>query len=411
MKVINKIYQKVLISAKYISFSKTILLISLLMLWDKVSQKKIIILDLEEFGFIQYILPIVRNLQKKDGSISYYIATNYIDSYDKFSELGVPDNKIFHNDITPALFLTDVFLSPHTYGQGPRRSIRINVSHNLPVKREWWPIGGVLNYNIHFLTGPMQRKKYENMFRKNRIDTKKIQILNIGFPKSDALLQGRYEKGDVLRGLGLNPEKSTLLYAPSWDPGASLRSFGEEVIENLLTIRKVNVIVKLHPVSYTPETSPNFEFYTGGIKWVDRLSRFEQNPNFRHVPEYSIDPLLLASDVMITDISSVALEFIILDRPVIYLDCPEYFEKTLKMPGWDTDSEYACNDPKANAGRHVGLVVEELSELRATVQRSLDVPHEFSERRKRLSKQLLYNPGKGSEAAANAIMELLDVRN
>jgi CDP-glycerol glycerophosphotransferase (TagB/SpsB family) len=247
------------------------------------------------------------------------------------------------------------------------------------------------------------------MFKKYKIETENIQLLNIGYPKSDRLLQGGYKREKVLSALGLNSINPTILYAPAWDPGASLRSFGEEVIKKLLTIKKVNVMVKLHPVSYTPETSPNFQFYTGGINWVDKLSYFEKYLNFRHVAKYSIDPLLIASDVMITDISSVALEFIVLNRPVIYLDCPEYFEKTLKMPAYNSNPDFVRNDPRANAGRHVGLVAEDLSQLIAGVQRSLKNPNEFLEKRKALSEHILYNPGKGAEAAAKAILDLINL--
>jgi hypothetical protein len=367
--------------------------------------KKILILYIEELGFIQYILPVVKALKQINPPISYYIATDYI-SFDKeLATFNVPQNKIFYPSICSWLWLADMFLSASVYGKGPKRAIRVNIAHNLPVKVERYPKEAVLNYNVHFLTGPLQSDQYKNMFKKYGIETKDIQMLNIGYPKSDALLQGVYKRGDVLHSLGLNPENPSILYAPAWDPGASLRSSGAEVIEKLLTLKNINLIVKLHPVSYTPETSPNFEFYTGGINWIENLSRFEKNPNFRHVAEYTIDPLLVASDVMITDISSVALEFMTRDRPVVYLDCPEYYEKTLR--DWGQDPELARNDEHLNAGRNAGIIVKDPSELINAVKRSLIHPEEFSEKRNALSNRLLYNPGKGSEAAAKAILDLL----
>jgi len=300
-----------------------------------------------------------------------------------------------------------MFLSASVYGKGPKNAVKINVSHNQPVKIESYPKEQMLNYDVHFLTVPLHREQYENMLQKLGIEHENIRLLDIGYPKSDALLIGSYDKADVLRNLGLDPEIPVVLYAPAWDPGASLRSFGEKVIEKLLDLKTINVIVKLHPVSYTPRTSQHFEFYTGGVDWVEKFSRFDTLPNFKHVIDFLIDPLLRASDVMVTDISSVALEFIVLDRPVIYIDCPEYFDKTLKMPAWNTDPEYVRNNPRANAGRHVGLVVEDLDKLADAVQRSFDNPDELSGKRKALARSLLYNHGKGAEAAANAILALL----
>ncbi|HCJ66665.1 MAG TPA: hypothetical protein DHV62_04890 [Elusimicrobia bacterium] len=379
------------------------------MIWDILHNKKILILYIEELGFIQYIMPVVEELKKRNPPISYYIATDYISFKRELAPFSVSKIKTFYPGICHYLWFADMFLSASVYGKGPKSAIRVNISHNQPTKFECYPKEAVLNYNVHFLTGPLHREQYENMFKKYKIQTNNIQMLNIGYPKSDALLQGVYKRDDILRSLGLNLRNPTILYAPAWDPGASLRSFGEDVIEKLLALKNANIIVKLHPVSYTPEISPNFEFYTGGINWVDKLSRFEEYSNFRHVVDYSIDPLLVAGDVMVTDISSVALEFIVLDKPVIYLDCPEYFEKTLKMPAWNSDPEFVRNDPRANAGRHVGLVVEDLTKLLDAVDRSINNPAKFSDKRKTLSKKLLYNPGNGAKFAAKAILGLLRI--
>jgi CDP-glycerol glycerophosphotransferase (TagB/SpsB family) len=384
-----------------------LVVVGILMMWERLHGKKILILYIEELGFIQYILPVVETLKKNKTPISFYIATDYVSFDKKLAPFDVSKNKTFASSLCSWLWMADMFLSASVYGEGPRHAVRINLSHNQPTKIECYPKAPLLNYNVHFLTGPLHRNQYERMFEKHKIQTKTIQMFNIGYPKSDALLQGVYKREHALRALGLDCRNPTILYAPAWDPGASLRSFGEDVIEKLLTLENMNIIVKLHPIIYTPETSPNFEFYTGGIDWTKKLSRFAKYSNFRHVTKYSIDPLLAASAVMITDISGVALEFIVLDRPVIYLDCPEYFEKTLRMPGWNTDPEYARNDPRANAGRHVGLVIKELTQLPDVVQRSFDNPDEFSQKRRALREQLLYNPGKASEAAANVILDLL----
>ncbi|MEZ4689351.1 MAG: hypothetical protein R3A12_03890 [Ignavibacteria bacterium] len=47
------------------------------MLKDKLSGKKIIILDIEEPFICSYILPAYNALKKKTNKISYYIATHY----------------------------------------------------------------------------------------------------------------------------------------------------------------------------------------------------------------------------------------------------------------------------------------------------------------------------------------------
>jgi hypothetical protein len=375
---------------------------------DKLSGRKVVIVFIEELGFIQFIRPVYDELVRKGGGrIAFYIASEYADRDDHLAVFGVVRSRRFHPRLARALFLADVFLSASVYGKGPRTSTRINISHNQPTKFEAYPREYVMNYDVHFLTGPLHREQYEHMFALHGLDTNKYRLVNVGYPKSDALLQGKYERTAVLAGLGLDEKRRTILYAPAWDPGGSLRSFGEQVIDQLLSIPDANVIVKLHPVSHTPPSSASYEFYTGGVNWKQRFSKYEANPRFRHVSDFQVDPLLVAADLLVTDFSSVALEFVGLDKPIIYIDCPEYFEKTLKMPGYETDPEYVKNNPRANAGRHVGIVVESVDGLAAAAVGALANPTAGSAARRELAGRLLYNPGRGAEVAAQEILKIL----
>jgi hypothetical protein len=377
---------------------------------DKAAGKKIVIIFVEELGFIQFILPIFQELERRAGKrISYYIASEYAEHDEQLAVFGVPSSKRFHPRLARAFLLADVFLSASVYGKGPKTARRINISHNQPTKFEAYPKEYVMNYDVHFLTGPLHRDQYEHMFALHNLDTKEYQLVDIGYPKSDALLQGKYSRVEVLETLGLDPARKTVLYAPAWDPGGSLRSFGDKVVRQLLSLPETNVIVKLHPVSHTPKSSPTYDFYTGGVNWTAHFQGYEANPLFRHVAGFQVDPLLVAADLLVTDFSSVALEFVGLDKPIIYLDCPEYYEKTLKLPGYESDPDYVKNNPRANAGRHVGIVVEDVSTLASAASSALLNPSLNSEKRRELAAQLLYNPGRGGAAAASAILAILGI--
>lgn len=377
---------------------------------DKLKGSRIIIVFVEEPGFIQFLLPVVEELKRRRGSsISWYLATEHAARVDQLAAFDVPYERQFHPRLAQALLLADVFLSASVYGKGPPTSLRINISHNQPTKFEAYPKEHLRNYNVQFLTGPLHREQYEHMFELHQLDLARVKLVNVGYPKSDALLQGRYTRQQVLEQLGLDPTRKTVLYAPAWDAGGSLRSFGTEVVEHLLALGDVNVVVKLHPVSYTEISSPNFEWYTGGVDWTERFRHFEENSRFRHVSSFQIDPLLAASDVLVTDFSSVALEFMVLDKPVIYLDCPEYFEKTLKHPAYNSDPDYVRNDPRANAGRHAGVVVEHVTGLGRVTRECLANPQTGSDKRRQLAATLLYNPGRGAEAAAATVLDMLRI--
>lgn len=385
--------------------------LNLRMISDKALGKKIIILDIEEISFIPYIYPIFKSLKQKTDKISYYISTHYRGnrSLEKFD---VPINKQFDVCLSRKFSKADIFLSPHIYGKGHKDTLKIHINHNQPVKYESYQKQDFVNYDIHFLTSPLHREQTENTINKYKLENLNIRLFDIGYAKSDELLNGKYNRNEVLNELKLDPDKKTVLYAPSWDEGLSLRTQGEGIINEILKTKNINFIVKLHPISYCPENGPNYLFYTGGINWKEKLKKFESYKNFRHISEGSIDELLAASDVMVTDLSSVALEFIILNKPVIYIDCPVFFEKTLKevYSGFgDTTPEFTRDDPKANAGRHTGEVVYDIEKLPEVINKFLKNPEINSEKRIELSKKLAYNPGKAADTAALAIIKLLEL--
>ena len=387
------------------------LMLNMRMLADKLSGKKVAILDIEELSFIPHFLPLYKALKRKTEKISYYIATHY--TGDKaLSEFGISESKQFPVIMSRSLSNADVFISAHIYGVGNQSSYKIHINHNQPVKYQSYMKRDFINFDAHFLTSPLHREQTENTIRSYGLEKMKIDLFDIGYSKSDALLNGEYSREKVLNDLGLSPNNKTVLYSPSWDEGLSLRTNGKKIVEKLLENDGVNVIVKLHPISYCPPDGPNYYFYTGGIDWTKEFCDFETNKNFRHVPVSNIDPLLSAADLMVTDVSSVALEFIMLDRPVIYIDCPEFFEKTLAKvyTGFgETTAEFVKNDPKANAGRHTGIVVENIDDLPLAVKRCLDNPGELTEKRRELSKKLSYNPGTASEAASDTIIKILKI--
>lgn len=383
--------------------------ISFKMFLDKLRGKKIIILDVEELSFIPYILPIYQALQTRTNSVSYYIGTHYIGNKE-LEVFEIPLKKQFSVNLSREFSGADIFLSPHIYGVGSPSSVRIHINHNQPVKYEAYQKTDFVNFEVHFLTSPLHREQTENTIRNYNLEDRNIKLYETGYAKSDKLLSGEYDRDKIVIELGLDPSLKTILYSPSWDEGLSLRSFGEKVIENILDVENVNVIVKLHPISYCPADGPNYEFYTGGTDWKQKLSKFETVKNFRHIPSTNIDPILAAADVMVTDVSSVALEFIMLDKPVIYIDCPDFFEKTLKKTYknfGNTTPDFVRNDPKANAGRHVGRVVYDIKDLKTEIVRALNDPGELSDKRKKFAEQLSYNPGHAAEAAAGTILEIL----
>ena len=371
---------------------------------DRAQGRNILVFHLSSAGHVQFMLPVYEELKRRQAPLAYYIAMDY-PMLDKIQDFGLPARRCFLAKIAKWLYLTDIFIEGEIYGRGPRQAVKVFAGHGQPNKHTNWSDENLRAFDVYFLYGPLEREMFEVIQQSRPESTRHIQLMNIGYPKLDAQLQGRYDREQILLDLGLDPLYRTVIYAPAWDPGGSLRNYGTRVAEALLSIKDINVIVKLHPVSLEPPDSPYYEFYTGGVDWSREFAALEEHPRFKYVNAYLVNPLLVASDVMVTDFSGVALEFMTLDRPVIYIDCPEFYEVTLRK--WGSDPELAKNDDRFNAGRNYGVVVQDLSQMVSAVKRSLECPEELSEKRKAFISRFLYNPGKGSEMAANVILDLL----
>ncbi len=207
----------------------------------------------------------------------------------------------------------------------------------------------------------------------------------VGWPKLDALVNGLFQRDEVLSRLRLNPERLTVLYAPSHTIHSSLYTMGEEVIETVKKMR-LNLIIKLHDLLYDPTRNP--------INWQERLSRHEGN-GVAIVRDYDVCPYLVASDILISDASSVANEFTLLDRPIVFLDCPDLIEayrKTVDLETW---------------GRKIGYTVKDSKQLAAALRQAIETPQEHSPIRTAAAQDIFYKPGTATDRVVREIYAML----
>ena len=375
---------------------------------EKSLGRRIIVFHICSLGQIQFIAPIHREILRRKLPFACFLACDY-DIRSHTVGMDISPSRFMTTATAQQMELTDIFLQAEIWARGPEHAFRIFVGHGQPNKWTYWSNDNLKSFDFYFLYGELERSMFQVIMQSNVESTKHIKLFNIGYPKLDDQIQGKFDRETILRELNLDPAKKTVIYAPAWDPGGSLRTLGTGVVAKLLEIADINIIAKLHPASLEPPDSPSFEFYTGGVNWLEEFRKLESNPRFRYVNEYLINSLLFASDLMVTDFSGVALEFMTLDRPVIYLDCPEFYEKTLV--GWGNDPEVSKNDERFNAGRNTGLLARDLGELPGQVKRALNDPAELSQQRKRLVDRFLYNPGRGSAASVDALEQILDIRD
>ena len=213
----------------------------------------------------------------------------------------------------------------------------------------------------------------------------------IGFPKVDALVNGAWSATTVRLGLGIDPARPTIIYAPTYSPASSLHVAGEQIIDTLLN-SGFNVIVKLHDFSLLPHAK-----YTAGEDWPARLVRFDTRPGYTFARGAHAGPYLAAADLMITDHSTIGFEFALLDRPLVIFDVPGLLRS-------------ARINPDKWAQLHgMGDVVNSVDDVPATVRRALEAPDRYSRPRRTASAALFPYAGHATQRALRIVFEMLEL--
>lgn len=241
-----------------------------------------------------------------------------------------------------------------------------------------------LRYDRLYLPGQYHRRRYveSGLFED---DDPRLRV--IGLPKLDRLVDGTYRRDAVLRGLGLDPALDTVLFAPTGDRGNSLSYHGERLLETLRRL-PLNVIVKPHDHSRRDEN---------GVDWHARLTALETE-RFKAVLRSDIVPLLVAADLLITDASSVAFEYALRDRPIVFMDVPEILE-----------GPRAHRFDLGTWGRKAGHIVSGPDTLTDELYHLLESPDEKSELRRALARDVFHEPGNATTRALTELYRDLEI--
>ena len=237
------------------------------------------------------------------------------------------------------------------------------------------------------------RVAFVNADRMQRYLAKQIvtagQAALIGFPRIDALVNGEYDGAAIRTDLGLEPQRPTAIYAPTWSPASSLHLAGEAIVASLVAAGW-NVIVKPHARSFDPEPR-----YSGGIDWRARLRAIERPGRVVLCEDGDASPLLAASDLMVTDHSSVGFEFCLLDRPLIVFDAPALA------------SVARINEERIATLRSAARVVRDASELGRAANQEVIQPDRLRRERRAAAEPLFHGPGSATDRALELIYSLV----
>jgi hypothetical protein len=273
----------------------------------------------------------------------------------------------------------------------PRGTRRVQMFHGVAGK---WshvydrPAASMRHWDRLFF---INRRRLKNFVASGAVDKDSTAIRLIGMPKSDCLVDGSLTRDGVLKANGMDPSLPTVLYAPTWTRFSSLNAMGENVVRGLVDAG-YRVLVKLHDNSMDPA----FE-NSGGIDWAARLSPILQRGAGQLIRAGDASSWMVASDVLITDHSSIGFEYLLLDRPVIRIAMPQL------IAGADIAREYV--DLIAD----VSVTVTTAAEAVAAVEPALSEPAHLSASRCELASQLFHNAGHATDRAVDELYALMEL--
>lgn len=163
-------------------------------------------------------------------------------------------------------------------------------------------------------------------------DLRKIYVT--GQPRLDSVTcaDGRKNLAKLF-GEEINQYQHLIFFAPSYRSNMSchagkiysdnifrLDDFDDEKLAGLLADRNAALIYKLHPIEQTAFSGRNFELNDRCYELTDKMLFTE---------DIRYDEILNSFDIMISDYSSIVFDYLLLDRPIVYLlpDFEEYKDK------------------------------------------------------------------------------------
>ena len=337
----------------------------------------------------EMVVPVVRAMAADER---VHFAFTASDEPQRLKEIyaAAPAGTRLVGPIRAAVSRWDVYLtSDFMWATLPRGAFRVQMFHGVAGKYGFdAPTTSMRVWDRLFF---VNERRLRNFIRAGAIDADSSAPRLIGMPKVDCLVDGSLRREAILRGLGLDPALPTVLYAPTWSPASSLNVMGVELIERLMKL-PVNVLVKLHDRSR--DLRPQ---YSGGIDWMRRLAPLLPPPRGVLTTMPNITPCLVAADVMVSDHSSAAFEFLILNRPVVRIELPELLTTANVHPDYVALLAGASDTVRDAVGAC------------AAVERALSNPVAGSAARRHVAADLFYKPGTASARCASALYEMLEL--
>lgn len=237
---------------------------------------------------------------------------------------------------------------------------------------------------VRFVEGQHRLQRLQQRFPTAR-------FIDTGYAKLDPIVNAE-PLGLTLQQLGLDPNKTTLLYSPTFYP-SSLESFSKDFAKDF---SDYNLIIKPH---YFSLTKAEYE----GQRQL--LQHWAEQPNvyLATVFDYNLLPFMQIADLMISDASSAIFEFAALGKPVVW--CNFYKLR------WSYRSIFSFRlkkrlDPDIDYFKQITTEVSHYKQLSAAVRKKLTKASAAPEAKSVIQELAGEIDGQCSERIVAALLEI-----
>ncbi len=205
-------------------------------------------------------------------------------------------------------------------------------------------------YDEVWVASPLMRKMYVERYG---FDADKVKVT--GYARTDRLVRQDEDVVAIKRRLGLDgPDVGkVVLFAPTWKQDAHQRSIYPFGTDEQAFLRSLSELARCAGCTIVMRTHLNSGTAASGT-W----ERIVQRP-FADYPD--TEALLLASDILVCDWSSIAFERLLLERPTLFLDVEAPFAKGFSL----------------DASHRYGEIVGSMHALLTSLQRYLGEPQAY----------------------------------
>lgn len=268
-----------------------------------------IIFDVQELYYLAQYLPVLKELEKRDVSCSFVIYENpefnnlFVKAIKK-EGLAVKWVKDKHEalDYYMSIKACWVIFGNHFFDLKSLHTVSKSAQfgHAIGIKKSYYTKSRT-PMTVRFIEGKRRLEIIKKMYPKGN-------YVLTGFAKLDPLYNNQVT-GPDLDSIGLNPEKKTILYAPTFYP-SSIELFADNFPEEF---SEYNIIVKPHYFSLTK------------AKYIAQRDKFNtwkkfSNVYIANIDKHSLLPFMAVADLLISEASSSLFEFAALDKPVVWCD-------------------------------------------------------------------------------------------